>query len=266
MTAVAHQYTPILESGKGLKITDKKITDFSADEIQALIDEHRFLVFTENPITAEEVEDFLQQFGPLTQNNRRKGAVLAIDGSKNDEGEVLLGQGFLPLHRDGALMGTNVQMVGIFCQEYKNVQNGRTFVTDSEAIQKVIPSEYMDLLREKGIEGKPVDSYYLKSADSWHPIKGFIDVDGEEFLNIGFPSPEGEKPSWLLQIPGETEEKCKKIFDTLSDIAMDEKYCYYHEWQEGELILFDNRRTLHGREAFTGGPRALANIQVLAAE
>jgi (5R)-carbapenem-3-carboxylate synthase len=203
--------------------------------------------------------------GPLTKNDRRNDAVLAIDGSKANQGEVLLGQGFLPLHRDGALMGTDVKMVGIFCQAYKNVKNGRTFVADSEAIQNAIPDEYLQLLRDKGIEGKPVDSYYLKSADQWHPIKGFIDVDGKEFLNIGFPSPEGEKPSWLLQIPGESEEKCREVFAELSRIAMDEKYCYYHDWQEGEVILFDNRRTLHGREAFSAEARALANIQVLAA-
>jgi alpha-ketoglutarate-dependent taurine dioxygenase len=35
-------------------------------------------------------------------------------------------------------------------------------------------------------------------------------------------------------------------------------------WNEGDLILLDNRRLLHGREAFRG-ERALANLQVRAA-
>jgi alpha-ketoglutarate-dependent taurine dioxygenase len=42
-----------------------------------------------------------------------------------------------------------------------------------------------------------------------------------------------------------------------------EKYCYYHQWSEGELLLLDNRRALHGREPFKG-QRSLVNIQVIA--
>lgn len=260
---VAEKYETLTGSGRGLKITDKKPGDFDTVEIRELLKAHSFLVFSGTPVTTDEVESFLSQFGSLTQNNRRKGTVLAIDGSKGDEGEVLLGQGFLPLHRDGALMGTNVEMVGIFCQELGDVTGGRTFVVDSASAQQDIPKEYLDLLREKGIEGKPVDSYYLKSADEWIGIKGFIEVDGKEYLNVGFPSPETEKPSWLIQIPGETEAKFREVFNTMTDVVMDTKHCYYHDWKEGDLVLFDNRKTLHGREAFTGGPRALANIQVL---
>ena len=53
-------------------------------------------------------------------------------------------------------------------------------------------------------------------------------------------------------------------FETMRSVLMSEKYCYYHEWEEGDLLLLDNQRTLHGREAFRG-ERALANLQVRAA-
>ncbi len=260
-------YQPLTESGRGALINDRKMTDFSKQEIDDLLAQYYYLVFTNNPVQVEEAEDFMCQFGKLTQNDRRKGAVLNIDASKRDDGEVLLGEGFLPLHRDGSLMGLNVLRVAIVCQDYKNVvEGGRTFVADAESALKEVPQEYLDILREKGIEGKPVDSYYTASSDQWHPIQGFIEVDGKEFLNIGFPSPKGEKPSWLLRIPGEPQEKCDEIFEVLEKVVMDEKYCYYHDWQEGDVILFDNQRTLHGREAFKldNGKRALANIQVIA--
>ncbi len=265
MVSLAH-YKPITASERGVAISDHKLTDFTAEEVWQLIDNYRWLVFKDNPISEAEVKDFLHQFGPLTENNRRKGTVLNIDGSKADEGEVLLGEGFLPLHRDGALMGTNVLLVGIFCAEYKNITvGGRTFITDAENALKEVPQEYLDILRERGIEGKPVDSYYLKSADEWHPIPGFIDIDGKSYLNIGFPSPKGEKPSWLMRIPGISDDRFDEIFTTMTSVLMDEKYCYYHEWEEGDLLLFDNRKVLHGREAYRGERRALANIQVLAA-
>ena len=92
-----------------------------------------------HPVAEGEVIAYLGQFGDLVQNDRRKGAVLKIDGSKKDE--VLLGEGFMPLHRDGALMGTSVALVGIYCVEYKNVSGGgRTFVSDIEGGSKEIPA------------------------------------------------------------------------------------------------------------------------------
>lgn len=250
-------------SGKGIKISDRKATDFTREEIKHLLNQYHWIVFTDNPVSETEALGFLNQFGPLTDNNRRKNGVLTLDGSKEQEGEVLLGQGFMPLHRDGALMGTHVLMVGILCLTYRQItRGGRTFITDLESATQAMPKAHLDLLRERNIEGKPVDSYYLKASTQWHPIPSFIEVEGKSVLNIGLPYPTDEKPSWLVRIPGVDYDKAQEILFDLARIMMDPQYCYHHTWQEGELLLFDNRKTLHGREAYSG-QRTLANIQVL---
>jgi alpha-ketoglutarate-dependent taurine dioxygenase len=267
-TANQDSYAPIqiktlTPSGKGITISDRKASDLSVSEINALLARYHWIAFTKNPMTEEESIKLVSQFGTLTNNERRTQGVLKIDGSKEKEGEVLLGKGFLPLHRDGALMGTNVLMVGICCLAYNNVTfGGRTFVTDLETAMTVIPTAYLDTIRKNGIEGKPVDQYYLKAATSWHALPGIITVEGKDYLNIGLPYPKDEKPSWQVRIPNIDQEESDKILFDIADILMDEKYCYYHEWEVGDLLLFDNRKTLHGREAFSG-QRSLANIQAL---
>ena len=45
----------------------------------------------------------------------------------------------------------------------------------------------LDVIREKGIEGKPVDSYYTKPSDTWLPIPGFIDVGGAQLPQRHIP-------------------------------------------------------------------------------
>lgn len=260
---MATTYPALTPSGKGALITERRVTDLSVEETRELIARYRWLVFKNHPVTLTEVEGFLRNFGALVENDRRRGAVLNLDASKQEDGEVLLGQGFLPLHRDGALMGYEIELVGIYCVVHKNVTGGRTFVSDIENGCKEIPRDILDLIRERGIEGRPVDRYYLKTADEWHKIAGFIEVDGESYLNVGFPSPPDEKPSWLLRIPGVDDARCRQIFEIMGRILMSETYCYYHVWDEGDLILLDNRRLLHGREAFRG-ERALANLQVRA--
>jgi alpha-ketoglutarate-dependent taurine dioxygenase len=259
---MTRDYEPLTASGRGAKITDRPIVDFAVEEIRDLIARYRWLAFKENPVTSDDVLAYLGKFGRLVQNDRRQKGVLKLDGSKKEE--VLLGEGFMPLHRDGALMGTTVALVGIHCGLYRNVTGGaRTFVSDVESAVKHVPPEYLELVRERGIEGKPVDAYYVKPSDVWHPIPGFIDVAGTSYLNVGFPYRPGEKASWLVRIPGVEDDRCQAIFETMRATLMDEKYCYYHSWEEGDVLLLDNLRTLHGREAFQG-ERALANIQVVA--
>jgi len=257
-------YKTLTPSGQGALVEDRAFTSFSADEIRALITERRWVAFRKHPVDGQAVLRHLRTLGNLVENDRRKDGILKLDGSKKEEGEVLLGEGFMPLHRDGALMGTNVALVGIYCVQHERVSGGRTFISDIESGLHEVPQDVQDLLRERGIEGKPVDSYYLKSSDVWHPIAGFLEVEGKSFLNVGFPYRAGEKASWVLRIPGVSDDKCATIFEDMRKIFMSEKYCYFHEWNEGEVLLLDNKRTLHGREAFEGR-RSLANIQVLGA-
>jgi (5R)-carbapenem-3-carboxylate synthase len=255
-------YEPLTPSGRGARITDRRFVDLSVDEIHALVERYQWLAFVGTKLAEEAVLAHLGKFGRLVENDRRKRGVLKLDGSKRDE--VLLGSGFMPLHRDGALMGTNVALVGIYCVEYRDVTSGgRTFISDIESATKEIPTEWLDLLRERGIEGRPVDAYYVKPSDTWHPIAGFLDVGGKSYLNVGFPYRPGEQASWLVRIPGVDDARCQAIFESMRKVYMDPKYCYYHSWNEGELLLLDNLRTLHGREAFQG-QRSLSNIQVVA--
>ncbi|HVJ88384.1 MAG TPA: TauD/TfdA family dioxygenase, partial [Labilithrix sp.] len=225
------QYEPLTASGRGAKISDRSFLQFSVEEIRELIARYQWLAFTKHPVSGDDVLAHLGKFGNLVQNDRRQKGILKIDGSKKEE--VLLGEGFMPLHRDGALMGTNVALVGIYCVEYKEVTGGgRTFISDIENALKDerVPAEYVELIRERGIEGRPVDAYYTKPSDTWHAIAGFIEVGGRSYLNTGFPYRPGEKASWLVRIPGIEEERSQEIFETLRSVLMSEKYCYYHEW------------------------------------
>lgn len=253
-------YKPLTPSGKGILFENRPLVDFSKEEIKELLQKYHWIAFKKNNIALSELTEYLEQFGNVVKNDRRDGAVLKVDGGKKEE--VFLGNGFLPLHKDGLLMGNNVAMVSIFCMEYSNVSDGRTFITDIENAINEVPLNIQELLRERGMDVKPLDAYYLTSTDKWYHMNGFLEVEGKEYLNIGFPYKRGEKSSWQTKIEGLTEDEFYEVFEILDKAVMNPKYCYYHNWDVGDILLFDNRKTLHGREAFNGH-RSLANIQVV---
>ena len=115
-------YEPHTPSGRGATIADRSFLDFSVQELDELIDTYQWLVFKRHPLSVSDVFGHLGKFGRLVQNDRRQNGVLKLDGSKKEE--VLLGEGFMPFHRDGPLMGNDIALVGICCVEYKNVTGG----------------------------------------------------------------------------------------------------------------------------------------------
>ena len=67
-----------------------------------------------------------------------------------------------------------------------------------------------------------------------------------------------------MRVPGVDPALSDAVMASLRAALLHEECTYWHEWQEGDLLFMDNYAVLHGREAFEGRRRRLANIQVLA--
>ena len=42
-----------------------------------------------------------------------------------------------------------------------------------------------------------------------------------------------------------TAEESRPLLDTLFDIALRPEHIYRHRWRRGDVLLWDNRRTMH---------------------
>jgi alpha-ketoglutarate-dependent taurine dioxygenase len=229
-----------------------------------LISKHRFVVIKHFSDSLDDALALMGSFGPLNDAPTRDKGVLKLDTSQ--ENEVLRSHEALPLHKDGLLTAYDVAMVGIFCMEFKNVNGGRTYIADTSTAVNALPAAHLNLLKTVGFEGLPVDDtgYYARDTAKWHPFKAFVPGDnGEDTLHIGMPHLPGEKEGWKVRIPSVGQEESDEIFYNMIRIFSNPPYVYFHDWEEGDIVIFDNYKVLHGREAFSGGPRELANIQVV---
>ena len=67
---------------------------------------------------------------------------------------------------------------------------------------------------------------------------------------IYFPFDEGQSASWESRIVGFSEYETKKFFAELFEFISQPRYYYRHYWKEGDLLIMDNRNTIHDREEF----------------
>lgn len=57
-------------------------------------------------------------------------------------------------------------------------------------------------------------------------------------------------PGTLIAVDGMSRDECDELFALLLECATGEGNVYHHDWQVGDLVLWDNAVTLHRREAF----------------
>lgn len=254
---------PLTKSGIGIRIENPDESFFSTNNIKTLLKQYQFVVFNKLNWSVNNLQQFLENFGELVRNEKRENdTMLTLDG-KRIATEVIRGNGRLPLHRDGLLMNTVVKYVAILCLENKVTAGGRTYISDSGAAWKnEFPEEIKKVLTENGVEGKPEDvTYYLKNEDKWYPFPGILEHNGKIYPNGGLHYHEGERSSYGVRIAKISKELSDKYFNEMEKILEDDQYTYFHDWQTGDVILFDNRTVLHGREAFEGD-RSLIQMQV----
>jgi alpha-ketoglutarate-dependent taurine dioxygenase len=187
--------------------------------------------------------------------------VLYLDGS-SDHGKVVTGQGGLPLHTDGVLLGTQVDLIILFAQRASGTANGSTLVCDQLQAWADMPAELQKL-----VDGRPLEyqveerGYFTSVPNGWYPISTQRDYGRIRSLNLALPFKADEPASWSVRVPGVSAEESEQLLQELSDHLNQPQYLYQHRWQVGDLLVIDNQRTLHGRRGLGGSERLLLRGQ-----
>jgi (5R)-carbapenem-3-carboxylate synthase len=104
-------------------------------------------------------------------------------------------------------------------------------------------------------------SYYLKNEPKWYHFPGTQCRGVKEYINGGLHYHHDERPSYKIRIADIPEETSYDYYNIIEKIYHDDSMTYYHHWEAGDLLLMDNVRTMHGRQAFSG-KRSIAQFQV----
>lgn len=238
-------------SGLGVHLPDETPL---ADLRQAVL-EHGVTLLQNVQFDQHSFRQFVESLGDkvsYAEGNAKVGYgfadILNLDGT-HDKEKVITGRGSLPLHTDGILLGTQVDLIILYAAEVQNIdEDGATVVCDQLAAWRDMPESLRQPLLDGRLEYLAFErGYFATVPEGWYPIATFRDYGRVRSLNLALPFDGQAKASWDVRVPGLSEDASSAWFAALERHLSAAPYLYCHRWRKGDLLIIDNQRTLHGR-------------------
>ena len=230
-------------------------------EIEAAFNRHGILVFPEQPVTDEQQLAFSRLFGPLEVNPNYAGAKMRLrqdiaDISNLDaEGRVLarddrrnvFNLGNQLWHTDSSFKHIPAKCSLLSARELPS-SGGETEFADLRAAWDALPER-----RKRELEGLVVEHSIFRSRSQI----GFADFNDEIYRQLP-PVPQAlvrhhpasSRTSLYLashasHIVGWPVEQGRGLIEELIAFATQPQFVYQHHWTVGDLVIWDNRCTMH---------------------
>ena len=125
-------------------------------------------------------------------------------------------------------------------------QGGNTGWIDTIGLYKRLPVE----VRTK-VQGLRITHSYRTAHMAQSMVKGSADLFPDASLPLVSVHPENDQPvlnispSSAKEITGLPEDEARDLLAWLQEFACREEHAYIHTWEPGDVVLWDNWRTLH---------------------
>jgi alpha-ketoglutarate-dependent taurine dioxygenase len=237
--------------------------------------EHALLIFPGQFLTREEQDAFARRFGDLEfpaapiSNLDREGAL----HSDLDDDVVRSLRGNEGWHHDSTYMP--VQAKGaVFCAEIVPSEGGGTGWADMRAAYDALDDE-----TRQTIAG--LSAYHsLRYSQGRAGLLPQARTDAGDYAGYGYhegePSlrplvkihPDTGRPNLVIGrhaygIVGMETDESEHLLDRLAADACQPPRVYYHQWQPGEAVIWDNRRLMHRAMPYDmGQPRRMWHTRI----
>jgi taurine dioxygenase len=253
----------------GLRLWEK-LSAATAEALRTRLREHGVLVVRRQALSEDEFADFSATFGKLELTVRRDWAskvrpeVGILSNLKDANGKPIggLGAGEVQWHSDQSYMLNPATGAGLYAAEIA-YEGGKTRWTNLANAYRALPDRL-----KKAIQGKRAIFSYAKrlagyqesdrmdpakvkreTPDVIHPIVLADPVTGEKALYLD--------PTTSIGIVGMDEGSANALLDELAEFATRPEFVYEHEWQVGDVVIWDNGFLLHQRDPFPGTEKRL---------
>ena len=254
----------------GLRLWERQ-DDATVAELRDLYARYGVLVFRRQALSEAELAGFCALLGPLERTVRTDWAspavpeVTVLSNLKDGLGRSIggLGDGELQWHSDQSYMITPATGAALYALELPP-EGGETFWVDLRAAYAGLPRQ----LRAKIAGKRGVFDYTKRLAGYGREADQQI---SEEARRLTPPvthalvraHPEtGDRSLYLdstttVGIDYMDTASALALLDEVYEAATSDEFVYAHQWQVGDLVVWDNGFTMHRRTPFDPGARRL---------
>ena len=241
--------------------------------------EHQVLLIRDQSLSDADLVAFSRRFGPLDIAPPNENGVCSVEGlpeiliisNVKENGVAIgsLGDGESIWHSDMNYLARPPVGSILYCWETPEAQGRTGFLNTALAY------EALDAETRQRIEGLTIkhdsstnSAGYLRagaedvedvtrSPGTVHPIVRVHPETGRRTLFLGRRR--------FAHVPGLSLEESEALLDHLWSVATRPEFTWHHSWRPGDALIWDNRSTMHRRDAFDPGSRRIMHRTQLGA-
>ena len=246
------------------------LSDAEFSQIEQAWNRHSALLFRDQKLTDDDLLAFSRRFGeldppPVQEHGRQSPEgypeVYVVSNVLDDKGAPIgaLGAGEAVWHTDMSYLPLPPDASMLYALEIPP-SGGDTWVLGMQAAWTALPAALKAKLRDRRIkhDGTYNSGGYLRKGvtpsddphqapGAWHPAVLRHPVTGAPSLYLG-----RRRNSYVEGLaPAESEA----LLDALWAHIEHPEFRYQHRWRVGDLLLWDNRSTMHRRDPFDNATR-----------
>lgn len=220
----------------GLKITD--LNGESIDAVKAAIARHGFMVFREQWLSDEAFTAFLSKLGQLTFTSGEK----PVDGAPMLNIVTNVGRERPPrsvFHTDTSYIAKPPAFTALRIVKVPS-SGGETLFCNQYLAYETLPKWVKEQFKQAKVlhivSGLNLNENQEKQ--SWHPLFRQHPISGRVALYLS-------TPERCQAISGVNTEEGRRIIRLLYKHSIRKRRLYRHCWQAGDIVVWDNRCTMH---------------------
>lgn len=205
---------------------------------------------------------FAETFGTPAKNtsgrtfSAKHPSVMLVSNIREDGKPIgALPDGEMHFHTDQCHQATPAKATMLYAIEIPS-KGGDTLFSNAYAAYETLPDEIKQRIAGRRAFNAYTTDTTLRSTNYddakssyWHPVVRTHPATGRKALYVN--------RLMTREIEGLPREESDAILEKLFDHQEEPRFVYGHVWRPGDILMWDNRCTLHARTDFSAGERRL---------